>query len=310
MVKIALLFILLAASAPAADLAQMTSKEHVLWKKLETLVTALDKEFKGVAGIYITDLRTGAEITRNADEVFPAASTVKIAILAELLRQHSENSVADREGVSLEQPYVVDAADLVGGAGLLNRMTPAATRLTNRDLAVLMIGLSDNSATNVLIDRVGMENVNKLLTSAHTKHFRLRRKMMDVKAAAEGRENVGTARELGAFLAAIERGKVLDEAATIEYRELLATPKSTPFQRLLPEGAVIDDKSGELEGVRDDVGIVRAGRRTLVVSVMTGYARDEAAAEELLSRIALAAWQTADSLSRGNEYGRLVHNEK
>ena len=71
-------------------------------------------------------------------------------------------------------------------------LTPGVTKLTLRDLATMMVAVSDNSATNVLIDRVGMDNVNALMTSLGLQHTLLRRKMMDLKAAGEGRENVST----------------------------------------------------------------------------------------------------------------------
>ena len=90
----------------------------------------------------------------------------------------------------------MDAKDGVGGDGILAAMTAGVSRITNRDLAALVVSLSDNSATNVLIDRVGMDNVNAWLARWGLEDTRLRRHMMDVKAAQEGRENTATPREL------------------------------------------------------------------------------------------------------------------
>ena len=75
--------------------------------------------------------------------------------------------------------------------------------MTNRDLATFMVAVSDNSATNVLIDRVGMQNVNVMLDSLGLHQTRLQRKMMDVKAAQEGRENISTPSEMMALFAAL-----------------------------------------------------------------------------------------------------------
>ena len=93
-------------------------------------------------------------------------------------------------------PYTVDARDLVDGSAIMSGLTPGVTRVTNRDLATFMVAVSDNSATNVLIDRVGMQNVNALLDSLGLHQTRLQRKMMDVKAAQEGRENISTPNEM------------------------------------------------------------------------------------------------------------------
>src|SRR6266851_4870534 len=86
--------------------------------------------------------------------------------------------------------------DLVIGSDIMLGLTPGFTRLTLRDLATMMVAVSDNSATNVLIDRVGFDNVNAMLEGLGLHGTRLRRKMMDLKAASEGRENVSTPREM------------------------------------------------------------------------------------------------------------------
>ena len=96
-------------------------------------------------------------------------------------------------------------------------LTPGVTRITLRDLATMMVAVSDNSATNVLIDRVGMENVNALMDSLGLTHTRLRRKMMDLKAAGEGRENISTPAEMMALLEDLYRGKILNPEMTYRF---------------------------------------------------------------------------------------------
>ena len=120
----------------------------------------------------------------------------------------------------------------------------------------MMVAVSDNSATNVLIDRVGMENVNTLMDSLSLSHTRLRRKMMDLKAAGEGRENISTPAEMMALLEDIYRGKVLNPEMTADFFKMLSTHKESFIPRDLPEGLKIANKPGELEGVRNDSGVV------------------------------------------------------
>ena len=131
-------------------------------------------------------------------------------------------------------------------------LTPGVTRITLRDLATMMIAVSDNSATNVLIDRVGMENVNALLDSLGLVHTRLRRKMMDLKAASEGRENISTPGEMMTLLEDLYRGKVLNKEMTDDFFTMLSTHKNGFITRDLPEGLKVANKPGELEGVRND----------------------------------------------------------
>src|SRR5205085_10939566 len=135
-------------------------------------------------------------------------------------------------------------------------LTPGITRITNHDLATMTMAVSDNSATTVLIGRVGMKNVNGLMDKLGLPHTRLRRKMIDVKAAGEGRENVSTPREMMSLLKQIYRGKVLNKEMAADFLKMLSTHKQSFIPRDLPDGVRTANKPGELEGVRNDSGIV------------------------------------------------------
>ena len=275
-------------------------KEQILWQKLEATISGVDHNLDGVLGVAIVDLTTGQKYFLHADEVLPTASSIKIAILAELYRQ------AQQGKIKLGDLYTLQSSDLVAGSGIANALTPGVTRLTIRDVAALMISVSDNSATNIIIDRIGMENVNALLDSLGLTHTRLRRKMMDVKAAAEGRENIATPREMVMLLEDLYRGKILNKKMTDDFFELLSVHKESYIPRELPEDLRIANKPGELEGVRNDSGIVFTGNRPFVISVMTTYLRREKDGGDAIVRIATAAYQMFDGLSRASQYGRVV----
>jgi beta-lactamase class A len=232
--------------APSCSSAQQSpqEKEKVLWQKLETTVSEVDRNLDGVLAVAILDLTTGQKYLLRADEVLPTASSIKIAILAELYRQ------AQQGKLKLSDLYTLQSSDLVGGSGITNVLTPGVTRLTLRDVAGLMISVSDNSATNVIIDRVGMENVNALLDSLGLTRTRLRRKMMDLKAAGEGRENIATPREMMMLLENLYRGRVLNKSMTEDFFNLLSVHKESYIPRELPEDLRVANKPGELEGVR------------------------------------------------------------
>jgi len=169
-----------------------------------------------------------------------------------------------------------------------------------------MVAVSDNSATNVLIDRVGMPNVNVMLDSLSLTHTRLRRKMMDLEAAQQGRENISTPREMMTLLDAIYHGKVLDKKSTADFFTMLSTNKDSFIPRELPADLKVANKPGELEAVRNDSGIVFVEGRPYVICVMTSFLRNERDGEEAISKISLDVWRMFDRLSRATEYGRVV----
>jgi beta-lactamase class A len=302
-----LILLTIVACSPIPSCAQQASqektvqeKEQILWQKLEATIRETDGNLDGVLAVAILDLSTGQKYLFHADEVLPTASSIKIAILAEFYHQ------AQLGKLKFTDLYTLQQADLVGGSGIAEALTPGVTRLTLRDVAALMISVSDNSATNIIIDRIGMENVNALLDSLGLTHMRLRRKMMDLKAAGEGRENIATPRELMTLLEDLYRGKVLNKAMTEDFFKLLSIHKESYIPRELPEDLRVANKPGELEGVRNDSGIVFTGHRPYVISVMTTYLRHEGDGGAAIIRISRAAYGMFDRLSRASEYGRVI----
>lgn len=292
--------ILLLSGAVFAQTPTAEAKRQLLWQKLEASINEVDRNLDGVMGVAVFDLTDRHQYLLHADEVFPTASSIKIAVLTELYRQ------AQAGKLKLTDIYTVQASDLVQDSDIMNGLTPGVTKVTLRDIATMMVAVSDNSATNVLIDRVGMDNVNAMLDSLGLTHMRLRRKMMDLKAASEGRENIATPHEFVSLLADLYEGKVLNKEMTDDFFKMLATHKDSWIPRDLPEGLKIADKPGALEGVRNDSGLVFVQNRPYVISVMTSYLRKERDGEDAISKISLEAYRMFDRLGRASEYGRVV----
>ena len=290
-----------AAKAPADTPESVRAKQDLLWGRMEESIGTIVRETDAVVGVAILDLTDQRAFYLNADAIYPTASTIKIAVLAELYRQHERGS-----GAKLGDLYTVNAKDGVGTEGILQAMSAGVSRITNRDLALLMVSLSDNSATNVLIDRVGMDNVNAWLAQIGLERTRLRRRMLDVKAAQEGRENTSTPRELVTLLRAIHEGRVFGKAATEEFFKMLATEKSSYIPRRLPEDLMIANKPGNLDAVRNDAGIIFVPGRPFAIAVMTTFAADGLEAQESIGRIAYAAWSYFDRVAKSSSLGRLV----
>jgi beta-lactamase class A len=289
-------------SSQAADI----QKQDALWSKLEANIREMDRNLDGVLGVAIEDLTSGRKFVLRGDSVFPQASSIKIAVLAELYHQNQLAVHGASGKARLSDLYIMQSGDLVADSDIMGGLTPGVTRVTNGDLATMMIAVSDNSATNVLIDRVAMENVNALLEGLGLHNTRLRRKMMDIKAAAEGRENISTPQEMLALLEAIYQGKVLDKEATAGFFKVLSTHKSGFLARDLSDNLQIASKPGELEGVRNDSGVVLLHNRPYIICVMTTYLARERDGEEAIAKISAAAFGMFDRLARSSEYGRVI----
>jgi beta-lactamase class A len=275
-------------------------KQTVLWGKLEKSIIDIDRNLDGVMGVAIVDLTDGHKYLLHSNDVYPQASSIKICVLAELYRQ------AQQGKLKLTDIYIVNAADLVPDSDIMNGLTPGVTQVTLRDLATMMVAVSDNSATNVLIDRVGMESVNSFLAAQGLRDTRLKRKMMDLKAAAEGRENVSTPNEMLILLESLYQGQILNKEMTDDFFKVLSTHKESWIPRDLPEDLKIANKPGALEGVRNDSGVVFVDKRPYVLCVMTTYLHRERDGEEAISNISLATWRMFDRLARATDYGRVI----
>jgi beta-lactamase class A len=292
--------LLLVSLCLAQSAAPSPAKTKVLWQKLQASIEQVDQHLDGVMGVAIEDIATGDHYFLHEDEVFAQASSIKITVLANLYLQVQQGKL------KLTDLYTVQSSDLVPDSDIMNGLTPGVTRVTLRDLATMMVAVSDNAATNVLIDRVGMQNVNGMLDSLGLTHMRLRRKMMDLEAAKQGHENISTPREMMTLLDAIYHGKLLNKEQTEDFFKLLSTNKSSFIPRDLPPDLKVANKPGELEAVRNDSGIVFVEGRPYVICVMTAFLRNERDGEDAISKISLETWRMFDRLSRASEYGRVV----
>lgn len=292
--------VLASSSAAQTSTPPVPEKQTVLWTKLEKSILEVDRNLDGAMGVAIIDLTDGHEYFLHADDVYAQASSIKICVLAELYRQ------AQQGKLKLTDLYTVNAVDLVQDSDIMGGLTPGVTKITLRDLATMMVAVSDNSATNVLIDRIGMENVNAFLNARGFHETKLRRKMMDLKAASEGRENVSTPKEMASLLQSLYRGEILNKGMTEDFFKVLSTHKDSWIPRNLPDDLKIADKPGALEGVRNDSGVIFVEKRPFILCVMTTYLHRERDGEDAISNIALYAWRMFDRIARASEYGRVI----
>lgn len=273
-------------------------KEDAVWAALRARLEKIDRSLDGVLGLSLKDLKTGTTCEIRPDEPFPQASVIKLAVLYELYRQ------AEQGRIDLAEVTRPPAAR-VGGGGVLQELG-ASVSLTWRDVAVLMMGWSDNAATNLLIDRVGMDAVNRRLDELGLPRTRLRRRMMDLEAARRGDENVSTPAEMRRLIEAIYAGRGLSPDRARDIRLVAATTKDTPFRKPLPEGLVVLDKDGSLEAVRAAAAVVDLKDRPYAITIMTTYLRRDEDGEAVIREISAAVFETMDRLARSSELGRII----
>lgn len=285
---------LLALSLPASA----AEKEAVLLAGLRTRVEAILRGLDGVGAVSVRDLRSGFALDVLASEPFPAASTIKLAVLYELYLQAEDGALRLDEVTTPPLPRV-------GGGGALMLLGPKVS-LTWRDLAVLMMAYSDNEATNQLIAKVGQDAVNRRLDGLGLRQTRLRRRMMDLEAARRGEENVSTAGELVRLMLALREGRGLSPERAKDLLAVAAVDKDSPFRTGVPEGVTVIDKPGSLEGVRCVAALVPLPRRPYAVAIMTGYLRRDEDGALAIKAISAALYETFDRLDRSSDLGRVI----
>ncbi|MFN9741007.1 MAG: serine hydrolase [Acidobacteriota bacterium] len=256
--------------------------------------------FDGVMGLAIIDLQSGEEILINAQATFPTGSSIKIPILIELHRQAAAGTL------KLTETLPITNRQQVGGSGVLLHFAEGGSQLSLHDLSILMIALSDNTATNLLIERLGMDRINQTIVDLGLPGIKLQRKMIDLAAMARGAENIATPREAARLLELLAQGKVINTEVSAAVLKTLRIPKSSPIPRLLPASTTVANKPGGLEGVACDWGLIEIPNRPFAIAVMTTYNGESAGADEAIARISRLAYDYFSRLARSTPYGARV----
>lgn len=195
-----------------------------------------------------------------------SASSIKLFILATLFRQ------AQAGQLDLNEPYVLLASDRVSGTGDLQGMAPG-TSFTLLELAQKMITISDNTATNILIRKVGgFAAVNALAKQMGATATQLTRFMGDATAIAQGRDNLSSAKDIGTLLWRLINHQLISPQADTDMLAMLnQTQNHTKLPALLPAGITVYNKTGEYDdyGVENDAAIFQANHRAVVIVVMS-----------------------------------------
>lgn len=221
---------------------------------METIISKL-KNMQGDVSFYYKNLTTNNTIGYNEEKIMLAASVIKLTILVEAFKQIKEDKIKK------EEFFITCEDDKVPSCGALNYMREDL-RVTLKDLYVLMIILSDNYATNILIDKLGMDNINKTIKEIGLKNTVLNRKMFDSEKAELGLENYISASDVGYLLEKMYNKNLIDEKSSEEMISILKNQrlngKMPFFLHSLKPKIEIAHKTGEDTNITHDVGIVFA----------------------------------------------------
>jgi beta-lactamase class A len=274
--------------------------ESAFLAKLQRRLEALTESCDGVAGVQIIDLATGDHLGVNADLIYATASSIKVPLLVSMYRK------ARAGELDLGAPVVIDRRHAVGGSGVLQLFDHPVT-LALEDLATLMINVSDNVATNAIIDLVGMDYVNRQLDELGLGTMRLCRKMIDNAAAARGAENVSSLADAAELMRMLWAGEIVDRQLCDDVLRILRKPKrQSPVALLLPQTVEIANKPGGLDGVSCEFAVVCLRRRPYVFCAAVNYAVPPADPAALVARLSLETYRFFAVLDRGIGTGRMM----
>jgi len=278
--RLLLALLLVAASAARITHAQ-PAHEALLREKFQADLQRIADDFDGIAGLHVIDLASGQQFEVRGDLVFPQASAIKVLILLELFRRAESEPALRRERVELT------AANRTGGSGVLQVLTDGGSALSLEDHAIYMILHSDNTATNVLIDRLGMDAINALAASLGAPNSRVQRKMIQPEASARGQENVSSPREAARLMARLATCDLpMSRPSCLRVQEILAIPKGGPTRAAVPSDVPVAFKPGGITGVATTWALVGLPGREYAYAVMTNYGGNGDAVVEAVSRAA------------------------
>ncbi|MGN7468548.1 serine hydrolase [Brevibacillus sp. SAFN-007a] len=257
-------------------------------------VSKLCEAAGGEWGIYLEDLRTNETLTINEKQRFYAASVIKVPIMTAVFAEAYAGKFALEDRLRLRRD------DLVGGAGVLQHMTPG-TEFTVYDLVTLMMIQSDNTATNMMIDLVGRDIIRSVMRKTGMENSTFFHKLMVRPAELAGFNEI-TAADIGSHLRCLATGTVVSYDSCLKMIAMLKQQQHRDrFPSLLPDpdGAIIGmlpkwefaNKTGSVSKITHDVGIFYTGPHAISVSLLNkGLPQRDAA--RVMARIGSLLYET------------------
>jgi len=244
---------------------------------LESRLAPFVKSHQGKTAIAVKHLITGQSYFLAADEPMPTASLIKLPVMLEVYQQAVEGKLR------LTDPVLLREEDKVPGSGILTQHFSGGATIPLRDAVRLMIVYSDNTATNLILDRIGIDTTNRRMEAWGIANTRINAKVFRASTtsiAPERSRRFGlgstTAREMVQLLEKLQCGDIASPAARqVMLGHLKRCDDAEKFQRFLPAGTVVAHKTGSVSDVRTDAGILYVPSGAVALCVLTAENKDQ-----------------------------------
>lgn len=274
------------------------SQQDLLRDKCAAQLRAIAERTDAIVGYAVKDLTTGTTFFSNEKEIFPTASAIKLFILAEVYRQ------AEEKKFSLSDVRPFPSAFRTGGSGILSLLSEKSVSMSLRDYCVLMMNQSDNSATNFLIDLVGLKSVNTQANALGCTSTQLQRVMMDSKAVLSGKENISTPSDLLLYLEKLSKGQIVSSAASTDMLSIMRLEKDGWIKSGVPSDVSVANKAGDVDGVKCDAAIVELKGHPYAIVVMTKYLPADVDGGAVITEISQTVFRYFERTAASNAVGR------
>ena len=247
-------------------------------QSIEKSILDLVETFDGRIAYKIENDR-GDSISYHEDESFQSASLIKIPMIIEGYRQ------AEKKEIYLNQPLTIPRFEVTRGSGVLHTLSDKVM-LTVEDLLTLMITISDNTSTNMMMNMLGFDEINQCIKDLGLQNTILQRRMFDFKALKEGRDNTISAADTVTCLKAIHTGDFLTKESQ---EKIMFIFEQQQMKDKLPsqmgKGVKVGNKTGNIRGVAHDAAIIRSEKETVYAAVLTEEFALEEESRRIISRI-------------------------
>lgn len=291
----ALLCLTMIACRASRAVAEETLLEPVA-DKVQMQLESIAADVKGTMGFVVEDIAGEHRFAVNEEVEFAQASAIKIPILMEVLKQADEGKFALSDMHWIEKDYQV------AGSGILSELGSRTTQMSVEDLCVLMIVLSDNTATNMLIDLVGMQQVTETMAALGCKRTLLRRRMMDTEAASRGEENISTPADAAKIMRLLYEGRFVRREVSDHALAILRKDKPGDVRAAVPSQTKVAFKPGAIPGVTTEWAIVELEGRPYIVIAMGGFGIGEEF-KKAIRETSQTAYEFFHRVGRGTRYG-------
>ncbi|MCR4296832.1 MAG: class A beta-lactamase-related serine hydrolase [Elusimicrobia bacterium] len=271
----------MASIGPAPAPSMSPNPRDVRWEKMTVSLGRMAERYPGRVAIYLKDMKTGRTWTHHADDLFPSASLIKVPVMIAAFYKIRDGRL------DLDESIAITRRNRVGGSGSL-KWRPDGTKLTVRQLLVHMINESDNTATKMVLDHLGIGYVQQQFPRMGLLYTGIYEEGMSIKGGRVMHENYTTAREMASLMDKIYSGQAVDKVSSEVMLEILKKPKAVASRlaKGMPRGWDIAHKTGLLRQACHDSAIFMTPNGDYAVTVLTGQNRSYSQAKDFITKVA------------------------